>query len=481
MAFIFLREDSQLDKKTQSITTVDNPPQALVDLSKIINNDLCHRCGSCIGVCPTKVLGTDYQDFPIIEDLSACINCNLCVKVCPGADFDAPKYTEKLFGREVNVRDIHGYFEKVYLGYSMDPAERENATSGGVGTAVLSHLLSNGSIDGAVICRARDDEKWRGEPFIARTKEELIANAKPKYVFSPTNSILNVIANNPGRYAIVGTPCQVHGIRKASRYLKKLDNRIVLTIGIFCHATLAHETMRRMWQMLGGNDPQVARYISRYGKHPGTPYLEYKNKSKRPFFFPNKTEYRPNSTEILNFLYLLDTQPRCFTCYDHTSEFADISLGDPWMLPPENITFNDGYSFVLARTKRGLEALQNCEQQDKIKLHELDVTAAKTCNITPGSNKRWRAFYLINKNKNKQKPVPSYHFELPRLSLKWSIKSRIDIFLHSASFRKGSKKHFLLFIFSPLGYSLLWLNNQRRRLRGVWLLAKRKKSLNKGV
>ena len=476
MSLVFLRNDSKTQTESESIATVNNPPSALVELAKIVNDDLCHRCGSCVGICPTDVLSNDHQEFPVIKNLSSCINCNLCVKVCPGVDFDVPKYTERVFQREPNLLDMHGYFKKAFLGYASDPKVRLNATSGGVGTAVLGNLLETGQIDGAIVCKAKDDELWRGEPVIVRSKDELLANAKPKYMVSSTNSILSVIAKTPGRYAIVGIPCQIHGIRKATRYLKKLNDRIALTIGVFCHATVAHPSMRLLWQILGADDPEVVNYIPRYGKHPGTPHLVYKDGSIRPLFFPNTKGYRPTSTEILNILYRLDTQPRCFSCFDHTSEFADISIGDPWMPPPNaNINFKKGYSFVLARTDRGLEALQSSHDLNKVSLQELDVKTAKTCNSRIGNSKRWRAFYYINKNQHHKKPAPNYHFDIPKLSLKWHIKSKLDILTHSMSFKNFNKKPILLFVFSPVGYILLWLNYQRRALRDAIIIAKKRK------
>ena len=66
----------------------NEPPRALRGLAKIIDGGLCHRCGSCIGICPTNVLELDRQDYPTIKSLSACTDCDLCVKVCPGDEFD---------------------------------------------------------------------------------------------------------------------------------------------------------------------------------------------------------------------------------------------------------------------------------------------------------------------------------------------------------------------------------------------------------
>ena len=43
----------------------------------IFNEDLCARCGTCTGSCPTKAIKTNARHFPEI-DPEACIECGLC-------------------------------------------------------------------------------------------------------------------------------------------------------------------------------------------------------------------------------------------------------------------------------------------------------------------------------------------------------------------------------------------------------------------
>ena len=195
-------------------------------------------------------------------------------------------------------------------------------------------MLESGEIDGALVVCSDDKVPWKGKPIIARTKEDLIASLKSKYAISPTNVAFQEIIDIPGKYAIVGLPCQIHGFQKAARLNKKLKDRVVLSIGIFCHAAVEHEPMQWMWNNVIKDQDNVKRFIPREGKHPGTPYVEYKSGEMAPVYFPEKKDYRPSSTEMLNVLYRLYTPSRCMTCYDSTAEFADIAVGDPWMAPP---------------------------------------------------------------------------------------------------------------------------------------------------
>jgi len=117
-----------------------DPPRALKTLAQIIDNDLCHRCGSCVGICPTNVLGLDKDEYPVVKNLSACTDCDLCVKVCPGDDFDAPSVARQLFGELPDVHDMHGHFEAAYLAHATAANIREASTSGGLVTGLLIDL-----------------------------------------------------------------------------------------------------------------------------------------------------------------------------------------------------------------------------------------------------------------------------------------------------------------------------------------------------
>ena len=183
-------------------------PRALRSLGKIIDGGLCHRCGSCIGICPTGVLGLDKDDYPAVQNLSACTDCDLCVKVCPGDEFDIHQAYKKSFGVEADVTSTHGEFLDAFLSYSTDPLIRERSTSGGLVTAILLNLLRRKEIDGAVVIASDPEQLWKGKPIVARTEEELLAAMKSKYAICPTNSVFSEIRAIPGRYALVGLPCQ---------------------------------------------------------------------------------------------------------------------------------------------------------------------------------------------------------------------------------------------------------------------------------
>jgi len=99
----------------------------------------------------------------------------------------------------------------------------------------LLSLLNEKIIDGALVTRMGRDDPLKPEAFIATTKDELIDAIGSKYCPVPANVALNEILNsNFKKFAVVGLPCHIHGLRKAERLKKELREKIALHIGLFC-------------------------------------------------------------------------------------------------------------------------------------------------------------------------------------------------------------------------------------------------------
>lgn len=455
-----------LDLQHWPPTEESEVPRTLRGLARIVDGGLCHRCGTCVGICPTKVLSLDGDEYPRIANLSACTDCELCVKVCPGDEFNYQEHHQQVFSEEGDPHATHGHFIKGVVSYATDPVIREHSTSGGLVTALLLDLLERGEIDGAVVIVSDEVTLWKGKPIVARTKEELVASMKSKYAISPTNSVFSEIRELEGRYALVGLPCQIHGYVKAAALDERIRERVVLTIGLFCHAAIEHEAYDVLWDSLGDKGREAKRFISRIGKHPGTPYVELKDGSMHPVYFGDKEGYRPSSIEMINILYRLYTPRRCLTCFDATAEFADIAVGDPWMAPPEDeVNFYEGWSFGLIRTERGRAIYDRLVEESKLRSVEVTRAEALACNRLMAGEKRWRAYRVIETLRRQGNPTPEYSMETPNHSLGHFVKTEIHMLTHLFCFLPRYRSGALRFILSNKGYSLLWLNHKRRAFR----------------
>ena len=163
-------------------------------------------------------------------DENRCTACGLCRKVCPPANENFRPLNEFVFGGlPDNV--LLGNHRGCFLAHSADADIRFRATSGGCVTTLLLHLLRSGQINGAVVTRLSQADPLRAEPFIARTEGEILSAIGSKYLPVPVNSMLKTIRAESGRFAFVGLPCHIHGLRRAQMMIPALRKRFRLFSG----------------------------------------------------------------------------------------------------------------------------------------------------------------------------------------------------------------------------------------------------------
>ena len=127
--------------------------------------------------------------------------------------------------------NIHiGNYLKCYLGHSTDYDIRFNSSSGGLITQLLIFALEEGIITGALVTRMKKDKPLEPEPFIARTKKEILDAMGSKYCPVPANIALKeILKSKEGeKFAVVGLACHIHGIRKAEQIYASLKKKIIL-------------------------------------------------------------------------------------------------------------------------------------------------------------------------------------------------------------------------------------------------------------
>lgn len=250
--------------------------------------DLCTGCGTCAGICPpgSIVMRIDH-DRGVYEPLvdGECDECGLCLKVCPGIGVDFTDLNMRVFGRE--PEDIlMGNYEECYIAHSRDEELRYGASSGGMISQILIYLLEEGLIDGALVTRMNPERPLEPEPFIARTPQEIIESRGSKYCPVPANVALREILERPGRYAVVGLPCHIGGIRKAEKINKTLRKRIKYHIGIVCNHAPTFKATEFLLENFGIKKEEVKSISYRGEGWPGNLKVETEEGSavKLPHF-----------------------------------------------------------------------------------------------------------------------------------------------------------------------------------------------------
>ncbi len=315
---------------------------SLNDISDVVEKSLCTGCGTCFALCPTSAIEMYVEQrqgiyLPRI-DSQRCNRCGLCYKICPGHTIDLEHLNMAIFG--VSPPDFRvGNLQDAFVAHAMDQQIRFNGSSGGMITALLVHAFEKNLLDGALVVGMRPDMPWEPQPFIARTADDVISAAGSKYTPVSANVALVEILKRDGRYAFVGLPCHIHGLRKAQMTNIALRKRIVLVLGLFCASARTFVGLDILLSRFGmtRNDIETIRY--RGCGWPGS--LEIR--SKRGEIIRARLE------EYYHFMSCNDPY-RCGLCPDKTSELSDISFGDAW-LPTVSREGEPGKSIVISRNE----------------------------------------------------------------------------------------------------------------------------------
>ena len=313
-----------------------------INVMKTRELDLCTSCEICTAVCPKGVIVMEYkygQFLPKVND-EKCTDCGLCLKLCPGIDIDPLKLRQEKISNHI----IDGHCLKSYTAYSNEPEIRENSASGGLITTLIIELIKNKEFDAVFVL---DFDKFNGKP--ARLKatnniNEIINAAKSKYIPASVYNIINILKKKDDRkYIIIGTPCQIYGIKKFIKKFKISEGNLVF-LGLFCEKTLNFNIIQYFKDIYGKLNEQLIKFEFRtkdkYG-WPGNSKIYFN--SGRDIIVDRKVRMQLKKYFQLN---------RCLFCYDKLNRLADISFGDCYI---EGEADFDGKSSVIVRTKKGKE------------------------------------------------------------------------------------------------------------------------------
>src|SRR5918998_3302454 len=342
------------------------------DLEKaVIDADRCVQCGVCVAACPTDSIGVGADDLPKLVKM--CTGCSLCWDFCPrgglrheatwklgsarqyedhGSD-DEPAFITAN-GAARSVEGIGHVHES--LSARVDPMI-EGVQDGGVVSALLISLLEAGEIDGALVARESETERWKGEAYLATTPYEVVECAGSFY--NQTLALGHVdlkgydLPPNP-RIAVVGTPCEIEGIKAMQArpwtWGSSQVEAITLTIALLCTKSFNYEKLmlEEIRDKRGVDLEEVGRVDVMRGK------LIVQDKEGETIFEEPIRDFHGAALK------------GCDECADFMGHAADISVG--------SVGSADGYSSIVIRTEEGLEAFEHVRK--KLELRELDKPQA---------------------------------------------------------------------------------------------------------
>lgn len=314
-------------------------------IEEITRARLCTGCGVCAHLHPERLHMADVPDvgrrpLPIVGITTPTTGAG--VDACPGRALTQPP--DRLTGAP-----FHGEWGPVlglYECWSTDPDLRHRGSSGGVVSALAAHAVDAGDAVGALQVRASRTDPLRNETVLNRTYEDIVAAAGSRYAPASPCERLDLVEEAEGPSVVVGKPCDIAATRQAAAHRPQLADKVAITLGIFCAGTPTTEATTATIERLGVNPQSVSKVDYRGEGWPGEFRVETRDGRRASMSYAESwgglTKQR---------------QWRCLVCPDHTGEFADLSIGDPWYRTVRE--GEPGRSLVVIRTERGRALLQS--------------------------------------------------------------------------------------------------------------------------
>jgi len=308
-------------------------------ISEVQIKGLCHKCGGCVTFCSAinyEALELRTDNRPQYKDPEKCIECGICYLICPEVTEMEAETREFM-----NWEEPMGPMLKTLSARCANQEIRDRATDGGVVTGLLLHLFDKGRIDGAIVSRRTGPLSRK--PWLATTREEIVQAAGSHYDDSqglPTlgeeyrtsfsssiQELRSLRQKHLASVAVVGTPCQIHTLRRME-VLKIIPADVIkYKLGLFCTKNFVfNQQMISQLEAMGGFKYEDVEKIN----------------IKQNFLLSLRSGKQVElPLDQLDFM----ERPACRFCSDYSAEYADISFG--------GIASLDGWTTVILRTSLG--------------------------------------------------------------------------------------------------------------------------------
>lgn len=344
----------------------------------VVANDYCVGCGICAGICPSHVLDMKfnmYGEYQPVEVKEGCLpKCDLCFRSCPfwnQAD-NEEALAKAAFGsqRRMNHSSETGFYLDSYISYSNVDGHRANGASGGMATWFLETMLKEDLVD-SVVCVVHNPDPQKLYKFsVLRSVEEVRGASRSCYYPVELSQVIDYILHHEGRYAIIGLPCFLKGVRLAAKSSVKLRQRVKFLLGLVCGQQKSAFFSAYLCALKGG-DPQHMDYCCFRVKD--------KNRNANDFGFAfHCTEGAIRSDTIFwtegmreawsNGLFKLNA---CNYCDDVYAELADVAFMDAWL--DRYIKDSNGTNIILFRNATLRDMALHCHSEGLVHLESLPI------------------------------------------------------------------------------------------------------------
>lgn len=330
------------------------------NIQDVAERHMCCGCGMCAVAQPGDIRIVDDLKIgrrPVVRpgaDTASALNC------CPGIQLeqqpDAPP------GADETLWKGWGPVLELWEGYATDPDLRYRGSSGGVTSALAACGVVDDEIGGAIQIRQRSDQPLLNETVLSTSVDEVKSCVGSRYAPASPCDGLGAAIERERPVVFVGKPCDVAAIDRARPVIDGLDASVAVTVAIFCAGAPSTAGTLEMLDRMGVSDWRAVTSL-RYRGHgwPGTAAVRTtEDPGERTLTYDESwggvlERHRPW---------------RCRLCIDHTGEFADLAVGDPWYRPIA--PGEHGSSLIVVRTERGRQFLEQAMRRGLISAERVD-------------------------------------------------------------------------------------------------------------
>ncbi|MHC1565144.1 MAG: Coenzyme F420 hydrogenase/dehydrogenase, beta subunit C-terminal domain [Candidatus Syntropharchaeales archaeon] len=324
---------------------------------EIIDTGLCTGCGACAAFCGRieMINGRPELVKPCILEMGSirCGDQGTCYDHCSARFLPTDEIEEEFLGMVREDEDL-GVYRRIISARSTNEEILKVCQDGGVVTALLAYGFEKGIFDGAVVTRGSEKEKWRPEPALITSFDELMNSAGTIYAVSPNIEALGkaIKETRLSRIAVVGTPCHTTAVRNIqSHLLRNIADLVEITsIGVFCMENFEYGCIRS--------------YIdNKVLKDTGLTFDDVDKTAimKGMFFSYTKEDVYETALPGLHRC----VRDSCDACTDFSAELADISVG--------SVGSKAGWSTVITRSEKGDALIQAMIDEDYLDTEEPNV------------------------------------------------------------------------------------------------------------
>jgi len=349
----------------------------------------CSSCGMCVVSCSQKAITFDYDENgfyrPNVNE-SKCTDCGICINVC------------YKFLKEKNPVENIFKDKQIYGVWSKNPETVLLSSSGGVSYELTKHFYEKGiKICGVIFDAPNNICKH----IIANNNDDLQQIKTSKYLQSYTIEAFSQFKKGE-KYVVVGTPCQIYGLRQWIK-LKKWEENFIL-VDFFCHGTPSFNMWRKYKEYICKTFQLDPKWIFVNFRKKNLESKWHKNAISIQDFQGKIYEKNQAFSEDLFFKFFLNNSclnEACYNCKLRLDYCAsDIRIADFWGKKYANN--DEGVNLIIVNTALGQNAfneirhLLECEECNFI-----DMTASShSQRFIPVNSKRHNVMYMLKGNKS---------------------------------------------------------------------------------